>query len=117
LDRVELNDKNTMLYFTLYVMEERAVPVSVSSDWELTFGNTSYRLKQIHGLPVDKDYIRDAGYAANTFRVEFPALKKKFKNKIRKGTVRGTVCGEKVEFEIRTGLLLITKEMLRVVRK
>ena len=117
LDRVELNDKNTMLYFTLYVMEERAVPVSVSSDWELTFGKTSYRLKHIHGLPVDKDYIRDAGYAANTFRVEFPALNKKFKNKIRKGTVRGTVCGEKVEFEIRTGLLLITKEMLaRVVR-
>ena len=117
LDRVEFNDKNTMLYFTLYVMEERAVPVSVSSDWELTFGKTSYRLKQIHGLPVDKDYIRDAGYAANTFRVEFPALKKKFKNKIRKGTVRGTVCGEKVEFEIRTGLLVITKEMLRVLRK
>ena len=113
LDRVELNDENTMLYFTLYVMEERAVPISVSSDWELTIEKTRYKLKRIHGLPVDKDYIRDAGFTSNTFRAEFPAVKKKFK----KGTVRGTVCGEKVEFEIKAGGWQQTKEMLmRMVR-
>ena len=97
LDRVELSEKNTMMYFALMVQEERSMPISVSSDWELTIGKVRYKLTRIHGLPVDKDYIRDAGFTTNTFRAEFPAVRKKF----RKGTVRGTVCGEKVEFEIQ----------------
>ena len=96
LSEVELNEKNTMMYFSLYVQEDRSVPISVSSDWELIIDKAKCRLTRIHGLPVDKEYIRDAGFTTNTFRAEFPAVKKKFK----KGVIRGTVCGDKVEFEI-----------------
>ena len=116
MDRVELNENNTMVYFTLYVMEDRSVPISVSSDWKLTVGKKKYGLTSIHGLPVDKDYIRDAGFTTNTFRAEFPAVKRKFK----KGTIQGTVCGEKVEFEVKAGVWAwqMTKQKLaRVVVK
>ena len=116
LDRVELNENNTMVYFTLYVMEDRSVPISVNSDWNMTIGRKKYRLTRIHGLPVDKDYIRDAGFATNTFRAEFPAVKREFK----KGTIQGTVCGEKVEFEVKAGVWAwqMTKQKLaRVVVK
>ncbi len=97
LSNVELNEKNTMMYFTLYIQEDRSVPISVSSDWELTIGKARYKLTRIHGLPVDKEYIRDAGFTTNTFRAEFPAVNRKFKE----GVVTGTVCGEKVRFEIQ----------------
>ena len=116
MDRVELNENNTMVYFTLYVMEDRSVPISVSSDWKLTVGKKKYGLTSIHGLPVDKGYIRDAGFTTNTFRAEFPAVKRKFK----KGTIQGTVCGEKVEFEVKAGVWAwqMTKQKLaRVVLK
>ena len=92
------------------------VPISVSSDWKLTVGKKKYGLTSIHGLPVDKDYIRDAGFTTNTFRAEFPAVKRKFK----KGTIQGTVCGEKVEFEVKAGVWAwqMTKQKLaRVVLK
>jgi hypothetical protein len=98
LDRIELNEKNTMVYFALHIQEDRSVPISVSSDWVLIIGKERFRLARIHGLPADKDYIRDAGFTTNTFRAEFPAVKKKFK----KGVLRGTVCGEKVQFELRS---------------
>ena len=98
LDRIELNEKNTMMYFALHIQEDRSVPISVSSDWVLIIGKERFRLARIHGLPADKDYIRDAGFTTNTFRAEFPAVKKKFK----KGVLRGTVCGEKVQFELRS---------------
>lgn len=98
LDRVELNEKNTMLYFTLHIQEDRSVPISVGSDWKISLNKSkSYRLTRLHGIPADQDYIRDAGFTSNTFRVELPAIKRTF----RKGVVKGTVCGEKVRFEIK----------------
>lgn len=98
LDRVELNEKNTMLYFTLHIQEDRSVPISVGSDWKITLNKSkSYKLTRLHGIPADQDYIRDAGFTSNTFRVELPAIKRTF----RKGFVKGTVCGEKVRFEIK----------------
>lgn len=99
LDRVEMNEKNTMLYFTLHISEERKVPISVNSDWEISLDKSkSYKLTRLYGIPADQDYIRDAGFTSNTFRAEFPAIKRKF----RKGVVTGTTCGEKVRFEIRS---------------
>lgn len=109
LDRVELNEQNTMLYFTLYIQEDRSVPISVGSDWKIRLKKSkSYRLTRLHGIPADQDYIRDAGFTSNTFRAEFPAVKRKF----RKGVIRGTVCGEKVEFEIKNGVWQKTRRII-----
>ena len=89
LSAIEYNKDNTMLYFDLSLMEQRHVPVFIGSDLAITTKSGSvYNVQKLHGLPMDENYIRHAGYITSPFRAEFPAITDEI------DFVTGTVCGE-----------------------
>ncbi len=89
LSTIEYNKDNTILYFELYLMEQRHVPVFVGSDLAITTKSGSvYNVQKLHGLPMDENFIRNAGYTTTPFRAEFPAITDEI------DFVTGTVCGE-----------------------
>lgn len=86
---IEYNKDNTMLYFDLSLMEQRHVPVFIGSDLTITTKSGSvYNVQKLHGLPMDENFIRHAGYTTTSFRAEFPAITDEI------DFVTGTVCGE-----------------------
>lgn len=86
---IEYNKDNTMLYFDLSLMEKRHVPVFIGSDLTITTKSGSvYNVQKLHGLPMDENFIRQAGYTTTSFRAEFPAITDEI------DFVTGTVCGE-----------------------
>ena len=86
---IEYNKDNTMLYFDLSLMEQRHVPVFIGSDLTITTKSGSvYNVQKLHGLPMDENFIRHAGYTTTPFRAEFPAITDEI------DFVTGTVCGE-----------------------
>ena len=86
---IEYNKDNTMLYFDLSLMEKRHVPVFIGSDLTITTKSGSvYNVQKLHGLPMDDNFIRQAGYTTTSFRAEFPAITDEI------DFVTGTVCGE-----------------------
>ena len=88
---IEYNKDNTMLYFDLSLMEQRNVPVNIGRDLTITTKSGSvYNVQKLHGLPMDENFIRQAGYTTTSFRAEFPAITDEI------DVVRGTVCGEVV---------------------
>lgn len=86
---IEYNKDNTMLYFDLSLMEQRHVPVFIGSDLTITTKSGSvYNVQKLHGLPMDENFIRHAGYTTTSFRAEFPAITDEI------DFATGTVCGE-----------------------
>ena len=78
-----------MLYFQLSLMEPRHVPVFVGSDLTITTKSGSvYNIQKLHGIPLNENFIRQAGYTTTPFRAEFPAITDEI------DSVTGTVCGE-----------------------
>lgn len=91
LSTIEYNKDNTMLYFELYLMEQRHVPVFVGDDLTITTKSGSvYNVQKLHGIPLNENFIRNAGYTTTAFRAEFPAITDEI------DVVTGTVCGEVV---------------------
>ena len=89
LSAVEYNKDNTMLYFDLALMEPRHVPVFVKDDLTITTKSGSvYNVQRLHGIPLNENFIRHAGYTTSPFRAEFPAITDEI------DIVSGTVCGE-----------------------
>ena len=89
LSAIEYNKDNTMLYFDLSLMEQRHVPVFIGSDLAITTKSGSvYNVQKLHGLPMDENFIRHAGYTTTPFRAEFPAITDEI------DFVTGTVCGD-----------------------
>ncbi len=89
LSAIEYNKDNTMLYFDLSLMEPRHVPVFIGDDLTITTKSGSvYNVQKLHGLPLNENFIRNAGYVITTFRAEFPAITDEI------DFVSGTVCGE-----------------------
>ena len=91
LSTIEYNKDNTMLYFELCLMEQRHVPVFVGDDLTITTKSGSvYNVQKLHGIPLNENFIRNAGYTTTAFRAEFPAITDEI------DVVTGTVCGEVV---------------------
>ena len=89
LSAVEYNKDNTMLYFDLALMEPRHVPVFIGDDLSITTKSGSvYNIQRLHGIPLNENFIRHAGYMTSPFRAEFPAITDEI------DFVSGTVCGE-----------------------
>lgn len=96
LSAIEYNKDNTMLYFDLSLMEPRHVPVFIGDDLTITTKSGSvYNVQKLHGLPLNENFIRNAGYMTNSFRAEFPAITDEI------DFVTGTVCGESVTIKGR----------------
>ncbi len=93
---IEYNNDNTMLYFELCLMEPRHVPVFVGNDLTITTKSGSvYNVQKLHGIPMNENFIRHAGYTTSPFRAEFPAITDEI------DVVTGTVCGESVTIKGR----------------
>lgn len=89
LSAVEYNKDNTMLYFDLALMEPRHVPIFIGDDLTITTKSGSvYNIQRLHGIPLNENFIRHAGYTTSPFRAEFPAITDEI------DFVSGTVCGE-----------------------
>ena len=89
LSAVEYNKDNTMLYFNLALMEPRHVPIFIGDDLTITTKSGSvYNIQRLHGIPLNENFIRHAGYTTSPFRAEFPAITDEI------DIVSGTVCGE-----------------------
>ena len=96
LATIEYNNDNTMLYFQLSLMEQRHVPVFIGDDLTITTKSGSvYSVQRLHGLPLNENFIRHAGYTTTPFRAEFPAITDEI------DVVTGTVCGESVAIKGR----------------
>ena len=96
LTTIEYNNDNTMLYFELHLMEQRHVPVFVGNDLTITTKSGSiYNVQKLHGIPMNENFIRHAGYTTTPFRAEFPAITDEI------DFVTGTVCGESVTIKGR----------------
>ena len=96
LAAIEYNIDNTMLYFELGLMEQRHVPVFVGDDLTITTKSGSvYNIQKLHGLPLNENFIRHAGYTTTSFRAEFPAITDEI------DVVTGTVCGESIILKAR----------------
>jgi hypothetical protein len=86
---IEYNKDNTMLYFDISLMEPRHVPIFIGDDLTITTKSGSvYNIQRLHGIPLNENFIRNAGYVTTTFRAEFPAITDEI------DFVSGTVCGE-----------------------
>ena len=95
LATIEYNKESTMLYFILSLMEARHVPVFVGDDLAITTKSGSvYNVQKLHGLPMNENFIRDAGYVTTTFRAEFPPITDDIE------VVTSTVCGEFVTIKV-----------------
>ena len=93
---IEYDIDNTMLYFELALMEQRHVPVFVGDDLTITTKSGSvYNIQKLHGLPLNENFIRHAGYTTTSFRAEFPAITDEI------DVVAGTVCGESIILKAR----------------
>lgn len=91
LAAIEYNNDNTMLYFELCLMEPRHVPVFIGDDLTIiTRSGSVHNVRKLHGIPMNENYIRAAGYTTSSFRAEFPAITDEIE------VVAGTVCGESV---------------------
>lgn len=89
LSAIEYNKDNTMLYFDISLMEPRHVPIFIGDDLTITTKSGSvYNILRLHGIPLNENFIRNAGYVTTTFRAEFPAITDEI------DFVSGTVCGE-----------------------
>lgn len=89
LSAIEYNKDNTMLYFDISLMEPRHVPIFIGDDLTITTKSGSvYNIQRLHGIPLNENFIRNAGYVITTFRAEFPAITDEI------DFVSGTVCGE-----------------------
>lgn len=95
LATIEYKKESTMLYFVLSLMEARHVPVFIGDDLAITTksGNV-YNVQKLHGIPMNVNFIRDAGYVTTTFRAEFPPITDDI------DVVTGTVCGEFVTINV-----------------
>ena len=89
LSAIEYNKDNTMLYFDISLMEPRHVPIFIGDDLTITTKSGSvYNIQRLHGIPLNENFIRHAGYTTSPFRAEFPAITDEI------DFVSGTVCGE-----------------------
>lgn len=105
LSAIEYNKDNTMLYFDLSLMEPRHVPVFIGDDLTITTKSGSvYNVQKLHGLPLNENFIRNAGYMTNSFRAEFPAITDEI------DFVTGTVCGESVTIKGRREPVKLVEE-------
>lgn len=96
LSAIEYNKDNTILYFHLQLMEGRHIPVFIGEDFTITTKSGSiYDIKNLHGLPMNENYIRPAGYTTTPFRAEFPPITDEI------DVVSGTVCGEYIVINAR----------------
>lgn len=105
LSAIEYNKDNTMLYFDISLMEPRHVPVFIGDDLTITTKSGSvYNVQKLHGLPMNENFIRKAGYMTNSFRAEFPAITDEI------DFVTGTVCGESVTIKGRREPVKLVEE-------
>lgn len=105
LSTIEYNKDNTMLYFELYLMEQRHVPVFIGDDLTIiTKSGSVYNVQKLHGLPMSENFIRQAGYTTTPFRAEFPAITDEI------DFVTGTVCGESVTIKGRREPVKLVEE-------
>ena len=72
------------------------VPIFIGDDLTITTKSGSvYNIQRLHGIPLNENFIRNAGYVTTTFRAEFPAITEEI------DFVSGTVCGESLTINVR----------------
>lgn len=89
-------------------MEPRHVPVFIGDDLTIiTRSGSVHNVRKLHGIPMNENYIRAAGYTTSSFRAEFPAITDEIE------VVAGTVCGESVVIKGKRMLVSLIQNRLQ----